>query len=101
MERLTRADGEGYAVDEAFIGKAIDRLAKFENMLERLLNERDETAARLETLRKEGREKSVTFKQLLARKLTNSNMLALLESHGIETSVKNPMQANPDGILRR
>jgi hypothetical protein len=94
MERLTTAADCGYAAYEAYIqkcaegytGEAIEKLAKFENMLERLLKEQGDTAARLEKLRKEGREKSVTFKQLLAKKLTYSGMLALFESHGIVTS---------------
>ncbi len=93
MGRLTKAEGGGYTISResiqecaiGYTGEAVEMLAKFENMLERLLKERDETAAQLDKLRKEGKEKSVTFKQLLARKLTNSNMLALLESHGIKT----------------
>lgn len=93
MQRLTRAADGGYIVDETliqkcaegFTGEAIEKLAKFENMLERLLKEQEETAGALEKLRKEGREKQITFKQLLARKLLVSNMLVIYESNGIKT----------------
>lgn len=93
MQRLTRAVDSGYIVDETliqkcaegFTGEAIEKLAKFENMLERLLKEQEETAGALEKLRKEGREKQITFKQLLARKLLVSNMLVISESNGIKT----------------
>jgi hypothetical protein len=98
MERITRAAGGVYTVSEESVrkcsegwaGDAVEKLAKFENMLEKLLKERDDTAAELESLRKEGREKSVTFKQLLARKLLNGNILVMLESHGIRTSFRPP-----------
>ena len=93
MERLSRPVSGGYFIEEhviqrsgeGYTGEAVERLARFENMLERLLKERDETAAELERLRNEGKEKSVTFKQLLAKKLMNSNMLVMFEASGIKT----------------
>lgn len=93
MERLTRPISGGYFIEEHMVqrsgegydGEAVERLARFENMLERLLKEHDDTATQLEMLRKDGKEKSVTFKQLLAKKLMNSNVLVMLEASGIKT----------------
>ena len=47
-------------------------------MAEQLEQEQADIAAQLETLRKAGKEKSVRFRELFARKLTISTMLDLL-----------------------
>ncbi len=95
MKRLTRiAPGSSsYFVDEAKIqlednniysGEAISRLAFFENFCYDLIAEQDRISADLEKLRNEGKSNSVKFKELLVRKLTNSNTLILLRSYGLQ-----------------
>lgn len=54
-----------------------ERLAAFEEMLVFVQNEYEKTAARMETLKAEGREKSATYRQLMGNKLTYQNMLSM------------------------
>lgn len=92
MERITRLiDGRYYVADIAidhygkgYFGEAIDRLAVFENMAEDLMASQTQISNELEKLRAEGKEKSVTFKELMIKKLTNVNMILLYKSYGID-----------------
>ena len=69
MERLGKTDAE--------------RLAKFEAAYRDLQNSISELPGKLETLRSQGKEKTVTYKELLAQKLTNNSILMFFEKHGI------------------
>jgi len=92
LERITRLIVENYCVDhsavsrtdDGYIGTAIDKLATFENMCEDLIASQSQIADELEKLRNEGKEKSVRFKELMVKKLTNVNTLILLRSYGME-----------------
>lgn len=93
LDRLTRKLGGGiYVVNETklrrdaggYSGDAITRLAGFENMFEDLVSKQEEISKELERLRSEDKMHSVKFKQLLANKLTNNNVLILLKSYGLE-----------------
>lgn len=94
MARLTKPLGKnkGYFVDEAsvnhvdngYTGEAIDKLAKFENALDALTSSQIEVTAELEKLRNEDKTKSVRFKELMVKKLTNATMLSFFKNHGIE-----------------
>ena len=92
MERLTEKTAEGYVVNTAALqemgggaigGEAIERLACFENFAEALAAGQETMAAELETLRAEGKKTTVKFKELLGKKLMDSNALALLQVYGI------------------
>lgn len=92
MNRLTRTlDNKLYIVDEneiqhnadGYSGEAISKLAKFENIYDDLLLKQSEISKELEKLRLEGKTHSVKFKQLLANKLTNSNILVLFKEYGL------------------
>lgn len=92
MNRLTRTlDNKLYIVDETEIqhnadgysGEAVTKLAKFENIYDDLLLKQSEISKELEKLRLEGKTHSVKFKQLLANKLTNSNILVLFKEYGL------------------
>ena len=94
MKRLTKesdSDSGAFVVHADLIekcadgygGKAIDKLAVFENVLDGLAEEQGKIAERLEALRSEGKTNSVKFKELLGQKLLNANTLALFEVHGI------------------
>ena len=54
-------------------GEAIERLALYEDLCEE----------QMETLRAEGREKSVKFRELFAQKLTNAAFLSMLQAKGL------------------
>lgn len=58
-------------------------LDKYENMRDDVLREFDETIARLDELKTAGKFKTVTYKQLFARKMTLSAMLDMYREHGL------------------
>ncbi|NLW92389.1 MAG: hypothetical protein GXY34_12425 [Syntrophomonadaceae bacterium] len=92
MERITRLiEGRYYVNDAAidhhsqgYLGEAINRLAVFENIVEELMTSQKQISEDLEKLRGQGKEKSVRFKELMVKKLTNINTLILFKSYGIE-----------------
>lgn len=93
MERLTKVLAkEFYIVDSenvshdvnGYTGEAINKLAKFENMYDDLISKQSEISIELEELRAKGKTNSVRFKQLLANKLNNNNVLILLKTYGLE-----------------
>lgn len=93
MSRLTRVldSKDLYVVDDTkiqhdengYFGEAISKLAKYENIYDDLIAKQNEISKELEKLRFEGKTHSVKFKQLLANKLTNSNILILFETYGL------------------
>ena len=81
MERYTvRAEG-AVSVPPDQLEAALERLARFEDMALGLEAEQGDIAARLAALREQGRDKTVQFRELLAQKLTNSNLRLLLERY--------------------
>lgn len=82
MERMTQKDGETY-FSETDREALVQRLGKFEDVYEHLLRQQEKTEADMEELRRQGRQKSVTFRQLMAQKLGNGNLLALLKLYGL------------------
>ena len=79
MERYTVRAGGTVSVPPDQLEAALERLARFEDMALGLEAEQGDIAARLAALREQGRDKTVQFRELLAQKLTNANMLLLLE----------------------
>lgn len=77
-ELLTNKNENGYScTDEK---AAIERLGRIEALYERLCREQEEISLELSKLRASGKAKSVKFNQLLAKKLTNVNIIAALEA---------------------
>lgn len=62
---------------------AEESLDKYENMRNDIAREFDKTVARLEELKAAGKFKTVTYKQLFARKMTLSAMLDMYREHGL------------------
>ena len=59
--RLTRKENEAYGLTENADAEAvIDKLGKLEDMYDRLLAEYENTKTQLQTLKEQGRAKSVT-----------------------------------------
>lgn len=93
MERYTqKMENEKYKVtgevlqqeEEGYVGEAVERLARFEDAYEALEANYTATEEKLEWLRSQGKVKSVTFQQLLGRKMNYENLISLFEIHGIE-----------------
>lgn len=93
MERLTRAldDNHFYVADETrvqhdengYSGDVIDKLAKFENIVDDLVSKQRKISEELEKLRSEDKTHSVKFKQLLADKLSGNSILILFKNYGL------------------
>lgn len=60
-----------------------ERLQAFEMMLEAIQKEYADILSRLARLKAENKTKTVTYRQLLGRKMTYANMLGLYEIYGI------------------
>lgn len=60
-----------------------ERLERFEAVLADLRSEQTAVAETMEGLRAQGRVKSATYQQLMARKLTLQTLGALFERHGL------------------
>ncbi len=74
MERLTRRTSDGIEVSDP--AAALERLAQLEDLAETLLAEREQFAQELDTLRLQGKTKTVRFRELLTKKMTNREILS-------------------------
>lgn len=59
------------------------RLGAFEKMLAAVQNEYDDILDKMEKMKADGKVKTVTYQQLMSRKLTYQNMLSLYEIYGL------------------
>lgn len=94
MERLTKlSESKAFYVTDRIIGSsgiegyhgdAVDRLAKFENLYEHLMERHVAIPSELEVLRNAGKNKTVTFKELLTEKMIIDMLLTQLERHGLK-----------------
>ena len=82
MERYTKREADGrVSVSPEQLDQAMERLARCEDLLQGMEREQGDIAARLAALREQGKDKTVQFRELLAQKLTNSNLRLLLERY--------------------
>ena len=70
------------------IGKKIDsdrdkRLEAFENMLSSIQQQYEDTEVRMKDLKMEGKEKTTTYRQLMANKLRLGDMLAMYKLYDL------------------
>ena len=63
------------------LSRALDRLGRCEDLLSDLEREQTELAQKLEELRLQGKNKTVQFKELMARKLVNQQLRLRLEQY--------------------
>ncbi len=93
MARLTRVlNNEVYIVDDdkvnrdvnGYSGEAVNRLARFENVYDDLVASQNKISEELAKLRDEGKTKSVRFRELMVKKLTNSNFVILFKTYGLD-----------------
>ncbi|MCI9315088.1 MAG: hypothetical protein HFI57_08950 [Lachnospiraceae bacterium] len=59
------------------------RLEAFEKMFAAVRSEYADITAKMEKMKAEGKVKTVTYQQLLARKMTYQNMLSMYEIYGL------------------
>ena len=59
------------------------RLEAFENMLKAILSQYDSTVEKMAKLKEEGKEKTVTYRQLFANKLQLQAMLSYYRTYGL------------------
>lgn len=60
-----------------------EREEKFEKMLRDILEEYDATVSKMEKLKDENKTKTVTYKQLMAKKLTLQNIISRYKVYGL------------------
>ena len=84
MERLTRRNAAGaWELPPDRLEEAAERLARWEGLPTELEEELAEISAELEALRGAGKEKTVRFRELMAKKLTDRSLLLRLEEAGL------------------
>jgi ATP-dependent protease HslVU (ClpYQ) peptidase subunit len=90
MARLTRAlkNNEFYVEEDKVIhgvdgytGDAINKLAVFENIYDDLISNQNEISKELEKLRNEDKTRTAKFRDLMARRLTNSYTISLFKAY--------------------
>jgi len=60
-----------------------EKESKLQKMIDDITAEQDKLAGKLADLRSQGKEKTVQFKQLFTKKLSNTNVISLLKSYGL------------------
>ncbi|MBC8546169.1 hypothetical protein H8711_04365 [Clostridiaceae bacterium NSJ-31] len=70
-------------VEGGYAGDAVERLAKFEDLREELEAAQEELSRKMAPLRAAGRTSSAQFRELMGKKLMNSQILLLLSRRGL------------------
>lgn len=82
MERYTQRREETWVlVEGAELSRALERLGRCEDLLSDLEREQTELSQKLEELRVQGKNRTVQFKELMARKLVNQQLRLRLEQY--------------------
>ena len=93
IKRLTKLSSSGdyyvldsnmvFCVNDEYRGEAVEKLAKFENLHQYLMEMQKNIPAEMDKLREQNKTKSYRFKELMAQKLLHENMLNLLSLYGL------------------
>lgn len=83
MDEIRRCGGKvtGHTMDEK-------RLKAFEDMLAAILKQYNDTTEKMAKLKAEGKEKTVTYRQLFANKLQLQAMLSYYRTYGLVDELK-------------
>lgn len=83
MERQIRKTerGSNEIID---LEKAVESLAKFEDLYEYIINRETSIPEELAKLRGEGKEKTLRFRELMGQKLLNTSFISLLKQFDIK-----------------
>lgn len=80
MPRLTVKTAD-HTYETTALADAVNKLGRLEDLCEALPLEQEKIALQLAKLRENGKEKSVQFRELLSKKLTNSLVLGTLQAY--------------------
>jgi hypothetical protein len=84
LNRLTERNIEGhYIISVENIENAIQKLGIFEDAYDSLMESQKQIPKELESLRLNGKEKTVTYRETMARKIMNNNIVMFFEKHGL------------------
>ena len=91
MKRFAQKTPSGWVVPAQYLapgpdgsqGPAARRLAAFEELAQGVLDQQEALAARLDQLRRENKTKTAQFRELLGKKLMNTQVISLLQAYGI------------------
>ena len=61
----------------------MDRLEAFEAMLKRVLEQSESEKNRMDALKKQGKEKTATYRQYMGNRLFYNQMIALYKEYGL------------------
>ena len=86
--KLESSNTQQYYIDEDKIGESVQKLAIFENMCEEFAQDMAILSEKLEKLRSEGKDKTISYKELVAQKLKDTTVLMFFKKHGIEIDLK-------------
>jgi hypothetical protein len=84
MNRITTINENGYFISDEYTKDAIQRLGEFEDAYEDLMNSQTQIPKDLESMRTQGKEKTVRYKETMAQKLINNNIVLFFEKHGLK-----------------
>jgi len=85
LNRLTERNIEGhYIIADENIENAIQKLGIFEDAYESLMESQEQIPKELESLRLNGKEKTVTYREAMARKIMNNHIVMFFEKHGLK-----------------
>ena len=84
MNRITTKSENGYIVPDEYTKDALQRLGEFEDAYEDLMNNQARIPKDLESMRTQGKEKTVRYKETMAQKLINNSIVMLFEKHGLK-----------------
>ena len=63
-----------------------EREEKFERMMQAVLDSYNSVVEKMDKLKQEGKTNTVTYKQLMAEKLKNQNIISLYKIYGLKNS---------------
>jgi len=84
LNRLTEKKKErNYFIADENMEMAIQKLGLFEDAYESLMVSQEQIPKELESLRLNGKEKTITYRETMARKIMNNNIVMFFEKHGL------------------
>ena len=84
MNRLTEKKKEwNYFIADENMEMAIQKLGLFEDAYESLMVSQEQIPKELESLRLNGKKKTITYRETMARKIMNNNIVMFFEKHGL------------------
>jgi len=84
VNRFTIKNGDSYYIPDENMKEAIQRLGKYEDAYENLLNAQAQIPKDLENMRIQGKEKTVRYKETMAQKLINNHIETFFEKYGLK-----------------